>query len=262
MSTLDPRTLHDLFRGSLFHNRIQAFFSIDSTNVKAVAEAHAGQGPAVYIADEQTAGKGRGGHQWHSEPGNGLYMTVLLRPSLDAHHTLKISLAMGLVAQDAVERTNGLHIDLRWPNDLLTTSGSRKLGGILTETAIDTNGKLRFAAVGIGINLNQPSFPQELQKTATSLLIETGATTRREELIYRLATGIAREVQAIEEGADNLLQRFEQASTWARGKRVHVSEDEGYTGTTAGLTADGLLRIACDTGGERIVRHGGVRELY
>ena len=258
----DLRRVDAELAGTVFHGRLHHFSVIDSTQTRALADAQAGaETGQVYLADEQTAGRGRGGHAWHSEPERGLYLTALVRPGLRAEQVLLISLAAGLAAQHSVHKVSGLNVDLRWPNDLVTRDGGRKLGGILTESAMDAGGFLRYAAIGIGVNLNQPAMPEGLASTATSLLLECGARTNREELAIALLTGLHQELDELENNAEQVLQRFAAQSSWVTGKAVQVAEGESYTGLTAGLTAAGLLRVRCPDGTERTVRHGGVREL-
>ncbi len=88
---------------------------------------------SVWFADEQRAGRGRGDHAWHSAAGEGLYVSVLLRPPMPAARLPLLPLAAGLAAADAIRAVAGLNVDLRWPNDLLM--GPRKAGGILVEAA-------------------------------------------------------------------------------------------------------------------------------
>src|ERR1700724_41737 len=128
----DPFRLDALDRelaGTPFAGRVRHFASIDSTNTLAMREAEEGQqSGTVYIADEQTGGRGRGAHSWHSAPGSGLYVSILLRPRLAPADILWVSLATGLAVQQAIREVTSLAIDLRWPNDLLLSG--RKLGGI------------------------------------------------------------------------------------------------------------------------------------
>ena len=272
MSTFDIARVNDALRGTMFKGKLHHFASIDSTNTRAIADAHAGaEAGQLYIADEQTAGRGRGGHAWHSEPDRGLYLSVLFRPALRADAALQISLAAALAAQSAVMSACHLAIDIRWPNDLVTSPGSvpaRKLGGILTETASGADGTLRHAVVGIGINLNQETFPPELSKLAGSIRIESGKRVSREDVLIYLLLALEGELAALEAEVSgvckqpNLNERFVLSSTWASSKRVSVEEVQSYTGTTDGLTQAGLLRVLCDDGELRVVRHGGVRELY
>ena len=261
MGTFDTQRVNNALQGTLFHGKVQHFVTIDSTNTRALTDAQADVASGqVYLADEQTAGRGRGGHAWHSEPDRGLYLTMLVRPRLSSSAVLKLSMMAGVAAVAAVADVTAKHlVDLRWPNDLVIGQRpARKVGGILTEAASTPSGELRHAAIGIGINLNQAEFPGELAESATSLRRELGVPVSREDLAIALLRHVNQELA---DGLNTIYERFERNSTWVLGKRVHVAEGEGYTGTTDGLTPEGLLRIACDDGTQRVVRHGGVREL-
>jgi BirA family biotin operon repressor/biotin-[acetyl-CoA-carboxylase] ligase len=191
----------------------------------------------------------------------------------------------GIAAAEAVEEVTGVRPDLRWPNDLLLSRAAyrvegcaaeeRKFCGILTELNAEVT-RVRFAVVGIGVNVNQESFPRDLADTATSLRIETGKTWSRVELAAALLKSLDREYQRMAGPAlpispqaggmeasprDALFRRFEQASSYARGRRVHVDEDGGYTGVTQGLDERGFLLVRTDQGTLRRVLSGGVRGI-
>ncbi len=260
-------TLRAALIGTRFSSHLHHFPLVDSTNTMLLAAAASGAPEGtVYLADEQTAGRGRGGHAWHSEPGTpdepaGLYVSVLAKPALHLREALWLSLATGLAAQSAIRATSGLSIDLRWPNDLLL--GDHKLGGILVETAVepDASATLRYAVIGIGINLNQPSFPPELASIATSLRLASGRAQSRQALLIALLRALDYELTQLEAQQPDLLQRFTAASSWVRGKRVRVPEQGGYTGTTAGFDERGFLLVDSDDGTLRTVLSGGVRDL-
>jgi len=260
MSLYDCATLNDALRGTIFHNHLHHFPVIDSTSAAALEAANAGA-PAggVYFADEQTAGRGRGGHAWHSAAGAGMYASVLLRPALDPATALKISLATGLAAQAAILQSCGLHADIRWPNDLMLDG--KKCGGILVDTAAAGDAeRLRHVVIGVGINVNHDAFPDDLRHLATSLRIETGRAQNVQVLLAALLRALAGEMVALEAGSE-VLERFTAASTWVKGKRVHVEDAGGYTGVTNGLDVHGFLRILTESGSERLVLSGGVREI-
>ncbi len=253
------------FAGKLLHLR-----STPSTNTLALEAAQSGAPHgSVWIADEQTAGRGRGGHTWHSTAGDGLYASVLLRPQIPLQNVLWLSLATGLAVQQAIADVAQLKADIRWPNDILV--GKRKCGGILVETSISaqqaTPTSLRYAVIGIGLNLNHESFPDEIKELATSLRLETGKTCPREQILPALLRALDSQILLLQkelEGqqtAPGLLDRFSAASTWVRGKRVTVDEDGGYTGLTDGLDAQGFLRVAGSDGLLHTVRSGGVRTI-
>jgi len=248
------------FSGSLMH-----FPTVGSTNTLALQAAQAGASGGVWVADEQTAGRGRGGHGWHSAPGEGLYVSALVTSSLPIKLALLISLAAGLAAKYAIAEVTGLNADIRWPNDLLVSR--KKCGGILVETAVtppntpNAEAILRYAVVGVGINLNQKSFPSDISHLATSLQIESRMAVSREAMLIALLRALDAELRMLStEHEGQLLERFIGASTWIRGKRVRVEESGGYTGVTAGLDANGFLLVDSDDGVKRTVLSGGVRE--
>lgn len=248
--------------GTRFARRVHHFATIDSTNTQLLADAAEGAlDSTVYLAEEQMAGRGRGGHEWHSAPGDGLYLSVLVRSPLPIAKALWISLAAGIAAADAISAVAGLRADIRWPNDLLiqTPKGSRKCGGILVETAVEGE-VLRYAVIGIGINLNHTKLPEELEDIATSLRIEAGARIYREALFVDLLRNLDLELSKLEAAQGDLLARFAERSSWASGKRVRVAEAGGYTGVTAGLDEQGFLQVITDDGSQRSVLSGGVRE--
>ncbi len=256
-------------RGSLFAGAVRHFESVGSTNSLALEAAGAGVGVGVWVADEQTAGRGRGGHTWESAAGDGLYVSVLMRPKLRGVDVLKVSLAAGVACAVAIDKASCALISLKWPNDLMEGKagmGGRKLGGILTETAMGGDGELQYAVVGIGINLNQSAMPEELAEIATSLRESWHVgETRREVLLPILLKELEREVAAVEAEArgeeERVCERFGDWSFMVRGLAVRVEEEGGYTGVTDGLEETGLLRVLDDAGRVRIVRHGGVRAI-
>jgi BirA family biotin operon repressor/biotin-[acetyl-CoA-carboxylase] ligase len=259
---LDLAQLNADLIGTRFAGKLQHFATIGSTNTDLLAAAAAGASEGTtYIADEQTAGRGRGGHAWHSAPAEGLYVSALVHPPLPLRDALHLSLATGLAAQQAIHEATGVSIDIRWPNDLLV--GTKKLGGILVETAVEpgSDAHLRYAVIGIGINVQHTAFPPELASIATSLALESHYPVARQSLLLSLLRHLDAELTRLESADTQLLHRFIQSSSWATGKRVHVPEQGGYTGTTAGLDARGFLLVDADDGARRTVLSGGVREI-
>src|SRR6202008_3170524 len=107
------------------------------------------------------AGRGRAGHNWHSERATGIYVTILLRPRLAPVQAPLLTMLAGLSAHAAIQAQTGLDVDLKWPNDLLI--GGKKAGGILTEMHAEPN-QVRFVIVGIGLNGHQEKFPSGLAR--------------------------------------------------------------------------------------------------
>ena len=241
-------TLEASLTGTIYAGKLHFAPTTDSTNTDALEAARA-SGPhgSVYFADEQLAGRGRGDHAWLSAAGQGLYVSILLRPAIPAARLPLLPLAAGLAAANAIRETTGLTVDLRWPNDLLI--GSRKVGGILVESKIETN-LVAYAVVGIGINVHQRGFPADMATPATSLDLESGKTVSRQTLLMELLAAIEQESLGLLDPAaiETVPRRVQQASTWVAGRRVHVHGPQACTGVTAGLDENGFLLIRTATG--------------
>jgi BirA family biotin operon repressor/biotin-[acetyl-CoA-carboxylase] ligase len=229
----------DRLRRDLGPRRILYYPSIDST-MRAAAGCQAG---TIVIADEQLAGQGRHGHTWHSQPNAGIYCSLVLEPKP------VLTLALGLAAVDAITRSTGLVCDLRWPNDVML--GGKKTGGILVQL-VDG-----LAIAGIGLNVNQTSFPPELAHLATSLRLQAGRPACRTDILLALIPAIDAFIQ---EDKETILRLFTRASSYAAGRRVVVNQPGGIVeGTTAGLDADGFLVVRRDDGTDTLILAGGVR---
>jgi BirA family biotin operon repressor/biotin-[acetyl-CoA-carboxylase] ligase len=262
-----------MVRNTIFSGNIHHCVQADSTNSvalrgAALASQHPDDTPegAVFLAEEQTAGRGRSTHSWHSERGTGIYCSFLLRPPMTPAESLWLSLIAGVAVQDAVRETSGLAADIRWPNDLLIND--RKFAGILTEMSSEAS-KVHHAIIGVGINVNQHEFPDELRDTATSMQIEGKREFSRLEVAAAMIRALDREYRALLRAMaspirtpalrfEPIMRRVESRSSYAQGKAVHVDEDGGYNGITDGLDPRGFLRVRTDKG-LRIVISGSVR---
>jgi BirA family biotin operon repressor/biotin-[acetyl-CoA-carboxylase] ligase len=219
--------------------------STESTMKDAAALAAKGEPHGtVVVAECQTSGIGRHGHTWHSEAGGGLYMSMILRLQAPGP---TVTMALGLAVQRAIDDLTNVSPDLRWPNDVILNE--RKLAGIMVQAADDA------LIAGIGVNVNQPAFPDELLSIATSLRIETGREHSKDALLGRI---VAESLRYVQIGKPGILRRFEERSSYVRGKSVQV--DGRIRGVTAGLDADGFLLVQTATGVEKIIA-GGVRPV-
>jgi BirA family biotin operon repressor/biotin-[acetyl-CoA-carboxylase] ligase len=242
-----PDILEPLLRATIFRD-IHHFYRIGSTNTVAMEAAAKGAPEgSVFLAEEQTAGRGRGAHAWHSARSTGIYCSAILRPALPPSEVLALSLAAGLAVQAAVREVQpNLKPDLKWPNDLLLEG--RKFCGILTEMNAEPT-RVRHIVVGIGINVNQSSFPAELRETATSLLQATGSEWSRVELAASLLKSLHREYRGLLEKPDaqpSILRRFAEGSSWVHGRRIRITEngeESGFEGITEGLDDRGFLLV-------------------
>jgi len=256
--SFDLHTLEASLAGTIFDGKLHFSSVTDSTNTDALAAARAGAPHgSVYFADEQVAGRGRGDHAWHSAAGEGLYVSVLLRPAVQAARLPLLPLAAGLAAADAVRETTGLPVDIRWPNDLLI--GPRKVGGILVEAKTEASA-VAFAVVGIGINVHQRGFAAGLATPATSLDIEADRRVSRQALLVSLLKSLQRETGGLPDSAavESIPRRVQEASTWVCGRRVDVHGPQACTGVTEGLEGNGFLLVRTDTG-LVTVQTGGLR---
>jgi len=253
LSALEAALGSSIYAGKLHFSPVTG-----STNTDALEAARAGAPHgSVFFTDEQTAGRGRGDHAWHSASAQGVYVSVLLRPELPAVRLPLLPLAAGLAAAEAIAEASGLTADLRWPNDLLL--GERKTGGILAEAQTDS-GIVSYAVVGIGINVHQSRFAPDLATPATSLDLESGRVISRQALLIALLESLEQETLALRGAAEakTIPQRVGLASTWVRGRRVEVHGPQACTGITEGLDENGFLLVRTANGLMRI-QTGGIR---
>ena len=267
-ATLDQHSVRERLAG----RRIEWHRTIDSTMTAAARLAREGCAAGTIVgAEEQTAGIGRHGHSWHSESGDGLYVSFVLKPpAIDkepqpaskapaanqapaASNLLPLMmLALGLAARDAIAQTSGLTPDLRWPNDVLLNE--RKCAGVLAQME-------GIAVVaGIGINVGHMEFPKEIREAATSLAL-AGVRVTREDLLVALARAIDEHLKLLAaEGPRVILSKFTRASSYAAGRRVRVEQTGAVVeGITRGLDASGFLLVRQDNGVETTIVAGGVR---
>jgi len=230
----------DAVRARLPGRPIDWFDSLDSTMTEARRDLEPGR---IVGAEEQTAGMGRHGRKWISEPGAGLYVSIVLA----AKPVPVLMLSLGLATRAALASVSRLNVDLRWPNDVLLNG--KKCAGVLAQLEGDT------IIAGIGINVSQAEFPDDLETPATSLLLE-GVTVLREDLLLALVESVDRYTRL---SSDEILRQFTGASSYVFGKRVRV--ERGLEGVTCGLDPAGFLRVREDNGTETVILAGGVRPV-
>lgn len=239
-----------------------------STNDLALRLAdHGCPDGAVVIADQQTAGRGRGSHTWHSPAGSGLYVSVVVR--VDASRAADqqkaadwprwLTLATGVALAEGLHAASGLPVSIKWPNDLVvapagTVRGARKLGGVLAEGRAD-RGHLTHVVVGFGINVRSSAFPAEISSRATSLEDELGREVDRgavlSAMLRRFSTWLAR-LRAGRYG--DVAARWSALAVGATGSTVEWLSDAGSRrGITAGIDGDGALIIRTGTATERVI---------
>jgi BirA family biotin operon repressor/biotin-[acetyl-CoA-carboxylase] ligase len=217
-----------------------------STNDDARNAAAAPHGSA-FLADSQTRGRGRRGHTWHSPPGENLYLSVLLRPRVEAAAIAAVTLAIGVAVARVLEAallSARAPVWVKWPNDVLAGAEKRKLSGVLVE------GQLRGAEVaglvaGVGVNVHASSFPEDLAARATSLRILGGQDLDRSALAARLIVAIGEATAAYE--ADRLVS-FRHDLTRLDGLRGGPVEVSGVRGIAEGVDDEGRLLVRGEAG--------------
>jgi BirA family biotin operon repressor/biotin-[acetyl-CoA-carboxylase] ligase len=246
----------DLVSRSSPGRRIEWFDSVDSTMTVAARLAREGCPSGTIVgADEQTAGIGRHGHLWHSEPAAGLYVSLVLRPSLPSATLPLVMLALGLGTQQAIAEVSGLAPDLRWPNDILLEG--KKCAGILAQLEGDA------VIAGIGINVSHAAFLPDLALLATSLRLAGAPEISREDLLAALVRSVEDACRILAtDGPTAIRAAFTRASSYATGRRVRVAQEDGVIeGVTCGLDPSGFLLLRQDNGTVTKILAGGVRPV-
>jgi BirA family biotin operon repressor/biotin-[acetyl-CoA-carboxylase] ligase len=231
---------------------IHYFDETDSTNRVATDLARAGASHGtVVVAEGQTAGRGRLGRRFHSPPYLNLYTSIVLRPELELPDAPAWTLASAVAVADAVAQTleDENAVEIKWPNDVLVDG--QKACGILLELAAEAT-RVAFLVLGIGVNLNvdPATFPEEFRAGATSLCARTGRPIDRAAFARALFTRLERVLDACAaSGFRGILPLFE-ARFRMRGRRVRVRDMGGSEseGLVHGIDEDGALRLVLANG--------------
>jgi BirA family biotin operon repressor/biotin-[acetyl-CoA-carboxylase] ligase len=244
------------------------FDEIDSTNTyaKKLALSGAPDGTVV-VADCQTAGRGRMDRRFQSPKGKGIYLSVLLRPSLPPERLMVVTALAGVAVCQAVEQVCGLKPGLKWPNDPVL--GGKKLCGILTEMGMEgESGRLQYLIPGIGLNVAQQpeDFSPDVAEIATSLLQVTGAPVSRAALAAAEIEALDRVYTALQAGdlSDYLAAYRRDCVNLGRTVQLIAPDGSRETVTAVGIDEDFGLMVRDAAGRVRTVRSGevSVRGLY
>ncbi|MBR2188562.1 MAG: biotin--[Eubacterium sp.] len=234
----------------------------DSTNDWARREAGEGAPDGtVFLADHQSAGKGRRGRRWESPEGTSVSMSILLRTELPADRISMLTLVMGLAAAEAVREVCGIDAEIKWPNDVVWQG--KKLCGILTELGPGAE----WVVIGIGLNVNVEAFPEELADMASSMRLACGHSVSREAVTAEVIRHFADDYQMFLEAGDlrPLRSRYE-ALLANRGARVRVLDPaEPYEGVAGGINDRGELQVVRSDTQETVSVFAGevsVRGIY
>jgi len=236
---------------------ILRFESLPSTNdlARQMAEQGAAEG-VVILAREQTRGRGRQGRAWVSTAGDGLYLSVILRPPVEPVKAMIITLAAAIAVAETFAVDYAVAVDIKWPNDI--HAGGRKICGILVESAIEKS-KMDYAILGIGVNLGQSDFPAELSGIATSLIIESQRRVTPDEFAAVLLKRLEAWYRLALQQPAAIIARWQELSSYANGCAVRVeSGDSVIEGVTRGLALSGALIVETADGERREIVAGEI----
>lgn len=257
--------------GSLLHTAVLGrnlvyLDEIDSTNnyCKRMAEQGAEHGLLV-IADRQVAGRGRRGRSWETPSGTSIAMSILLKPRIAPERASMLTIVAAMAIADAVKEVAALPVGIKWPNDIVVNK--KKLCGILTEMSVELSA-INYVVVGMGINVNNTSFPEEIAETATSLYLEKAERISRSRMIAAAMDAFEHYYELFINTQD--LSGFRtayEAYLVNRDARVRVIAGDGTVedeGMALGIDDMGRLRIRLDDGSVKAVMAGevSVRGIY
>ncbi|MFR8850274.1 MAG: biotin--[acetyl-CoA-carboxylase] ligase [Blautia faecis] len=234
----------------------------DSTNlwIKRLAKEGASEG-TLALAEFQSAGRGRLGRSWEVPEGTSVMMSILLRPKFEPQYAPTLTLVMGMAVAKAVKNL-GFDVSIKWPNDVVVSH--KKICGILTEMGV-RDGKIDYAVIGVGINVNIKEFPEEMVDKATSLYLESGKEFDRSQIPglvmeafeeYYEKFAATCDLSGLKEEYESILANYNQP--------VRVLAKEPYEGVARGITDGGELLVEKTDGTIVAVSAGevSVRGLY
>lgn len=240
------------------------FDTIDSTNTKAQELAEKGYpSGTLVVADKQESGKGRRGRSWVSPSGTGIFMTLMIKPDINPNNASMLTLVAALAVAKAITSVTGEEALIKWPNDIVING--KKVCGILTEMNAQFD-YINHIVVGIGINVHNESFPEEISQMASSLMIEAGGKR------FHRAQIIAETMSYFEQYYDTFLKTQDLSALVReydkllvnRNKSVRVLDPkEPFDGKAMGITSKGELIV--DTWESRKLVSSGevsVRGIY
>lgn len=254
---LSEQSIVPNLRTKALGRKIDVFKTVDSTNnfAKSLAQLGAVHGTTV-ISETQTHGKGRMGRSFYAPLGMGIYMSIVLRPELSVEHSLLITSCAAVAVAEAIENVSGLECKIKWVNDIY--AGNKKLCGILTEASVNVEqGGLEYAIVGIGVNVQNVSFPKAIADTATSIKMETNAPVSRSVLAAEILNCLEERLATVKE--KSFMDEYRRRSN-VIGRRIEViHNDVSEIMDCTGIDEIGRLLVRTASGEEKALMSGTVR---
>lgn len=234
---------------------ITVYKTIDSTNTQAKNSAEGEDvNKAIFIASEQTAGRGRLGRSFSSNKGKGLYLSILIKEDMPADFATSLTTYMAVIARRAIHTVTGAEPKIKWVNDIYL--GGKKLAGILTEGKAKSEGTLAYAVVGIGINLLKQDFPEDVKAIATTIEDECGKEVDVNELASLIVKEFFDNLSLV--GTTELADEY-RAYSFLIGERVNVIKPTTtYEAIVRGITDKCELILELPGGENEILSTGEV----
>lgn len=256
-NSLLPGELKPYIHTEVFGKNIVHFESLDSTNNYCKKHGQALSHGTIVVSEEQLLGRGRMGRDWSSPKGEGIWMSIFLKPEIPPSEGTKLTQIAAAAVCTAVRNTTGLEALIKWPNDILIHG--KKLCGILTEMSTEIN-QIHYLVVGIGVNVNTQHFSKELSDMATSVVLETGEVFDRKVL----AAQIINEFDMLynhfmmEKTIINTIAICKKHSAILNKKVDIIRGDKIEVGLVEDITEDGNLLMLMDGGKKEIIQSGEV----
>ncbi len=235
-----------------------------STNLQAKLDAENGAGEGTLIvADMQTAGRGRKGKGWSSPAGTNVYFTLILKPDYDVEQASMVTLVMGMAVAEGIRATCGVDARIKWPNDIV--AGGRKLCGMLAEMSVERE-FIHYVVVGVGINVKEQVFPEEIADPATSLWQECGRKVSRGQLIVNVMKAFEARYKVFcsRRSLSGLVEEY-NGMLVNKNREVRVLDPKGeFRGVSRGINEKGELLVELEDGSVTAVYAGevSVRGVY
>lgn len=236
----------------------------DSTNLRAKQSGETGDPHGtLVVADKQNAGRGRRGRKWVSPEGSSIYMSLMLRPEFAPDKASMLTLVMAYSVQKVLHNCTGLEVQIKWPNDIVFHG--KKLAGILTEMSTEID-YINYVVIGVGINVNTETFPEELADQATSLWRECGQAVQRSRMIAEIMKQFEWDYERFLEAEDLSWMRDRYNAclvNCGREVMIHGAETP-YRAQALGINDAGELLVRREDGTEQTVYAGevSVRGVY
>ena len=256
-----PDEIRDGLDTRIFGKRDIVYFrETDSTNTRAkdLAARGAPEGTLV-VCDKQKEGRGRKGRHWFSPSQEGIYASLILRPTISPGEALKITMLTAVAVAETLLSLTQLEVKIKWPNDILVNG--KKIGGILTEISAERDA-IDYVVVGLGLNVNTRRFPDDIREKATSILIETGKRFSR----VGFMRGYLKRYEEYYEnckrtGFEPFRKRWREHTDIIGHQIIVEADGKKYVGEVLDINKDGALILKDSNGESHRILSGDVTVL-